>query len=257
MAHRIVFSNVKGGTGKSTLLLQVGSCLADRGYKVLFVETDAQHNLSDSIFNKVPDVGLYDLLTNKATINDVVYTPYDGINSLKNIDIIPCDYNLFNYIKGSPTELTDKLKPIEQYYDVIMVDTNPSLSAILTNALVYADKIIGVLDSSISSVRGLEFLKDTVIKEIQEKLKPNIEFLGIVLNNNNRNTQFSDELLKLCNRNYGKLMFNTIIAHSVIYKESSAARIPLIEYCPRHQATMQINDLTGDIVKRLESGRNG
>lgn len=257
MAYRIVFSNIKGGTGKSTLMYQIGSCLSDRGYKVLFVETDAQHNLSDSIFNKVPDIGLFDLMTDKVTINDVVYTPYDGIDRLKNIDIIPCDYNLFNYVKGSPLELTERLKLIEPFYDIIMLDTNPSLSAILTNALVYSDKIIGVLDSSISSVRGLEFLKDTVIREIQEKVKPNVEFLGVILNNNNRNTQFSDELLKLCERNYGNLMFKTIVAHSVIYKESNAARIPLIEYCPRHQATMQINDLTIEIIKRLESGVNG
>lgn len=249
--YKILLGTIKGGTGKTNTAYQVSACLSERGYKVLCLDCDAQNNLTKAMLGNVPEQGLYELLTNKCNITDIVYNPYPDIDKLKNIDIIPCNYNLFNYKEGKSTELLEKIRPLERLYDVCLIDTNPSLSAVLTNAIVASDYILGVLDASLDSVEGFEFFKNSVMDEIKETINPNLKILGIILNNNNRNTQFSIELLSVVNKRYKDLMFKTMITPSTIHKESRAARLPLIEYCPRHQATLQLNDLTIEIIKRL------
>jgi chromosome partitioning protein len=248
---KLLLSTIKGGTGKTNTAFQVIANLSERGYKCIALDCDGQNNLTKAMLGKSPPVGLYELLTNQCNIEDIVYTPYPDNNKLKNIDIIPANYNLFNYKTGKPTELLDKLSIIDKYYDICIIDSNPSVSAILTNAIVCASKIIGVLDASLDSIEGFDFFKDNLMDEVKEVLNPNLEILGILLNNNNRNTQFSAELLTTAHSKYKDLMFNTMITPSTIHKESRAARLPLIEYCPRHQATLQINDLTIEIIKRL------
>lgn len=250
--QKVLLGTVKGGTGKTNTAYQLSACLSERGYRVINIDCDAQNNLTKAMLGKAPDEGLFDVLCNKCNITDVVYTPYEDIDKLKNIDIIPCNYNLFNYKEGKSTILLEKLKPIESFYDICIIDTNPSLSAILTNAIVACNYVLGVLDASLDSVEGFEFLKNNIIDEIKETINPNLKIIGILLNNNNRNTQFSSELLQVVNKKYKDLMFKSMITPSTIHKESRAARLPLVEYCPRHQATLQLNDLTIELIKRLE-----
>lgn len=246
---KLSFMNIKGGVGKTSITFQIAGMLSDRGKRVLCVDCDAQNNLTKSFFKEIPDTTLYDVLFNDVDIKEAIYTPYET-EKLNNLDVIPSSYQLFNYIKGDPLILQKKLSSIESYYDFCLIDVNPSVSLILTSVLCCLNYIVGVLDLSVDSINGFEFLKNDLIDENIQRINPNLKILGILINNINKNTIFANDLLKHCKNKYKNLLFNTYINNSIINKESRAIMKPLIEYDIKHPCTVAFSELTSEILKR-------
>jgi chromosome partitioning protein len=250
--------NVKGGTGKTNVSFQISGFLSALGYKVLCIDADPQHNLTKSYINYTPDNGLMELLNDECSFTDIVIQPYKDNDVLSNIYLLPCNYDLFFFNNDNGNNKPNKLKTImdAEYdkgnlnYDVILIDTNPAISLINTNVFVYADNIIGVLDTSLDSLEGFKYLETKVIKPIQEKVNPNLKLFGIVINNNSK-TNFSMAMLKTVTRLYGDLVFDEIISTSVKNKESRASKQPLVTYCPKHSSYTQFESLTKEFVERL------
>jgi chromosome partitioning protein len=248
--NRYVFSNVKGGTGKTNVIYQIAGCLGERGHKILCIDTDPQHNLSKAFLGKTPTQGLYELLQGKCALDKVIYQPYKNIKSLKNIYLLPCTYDLFFYLKGQATDLKNVLGDIHKNYDLVLIDTNPSINLITTNALVYGDKVVGVLDASTDAIDGFQYLEKNIINSVRESLNKTLEVSGMVLNSHDTRTNFSKLMTKTIDKLYGDKVFKTIITPSYRNKESRAAKLPLIEYDKRHPSTLQFQDLTIEFLKR-------
>jgi chromosome partitioning protein len=261
-----IFCNVKGGVGKTNLLYQSAGVISSMGYSVLCVDGDPQHNLTKALIGKTPKLGLMELLYGECKFTDVILRPYPDSALLQNIYLLPCNYELFfftndeeeyehkNTIKKPLLLKTifDKAK-IDGYmdYDFIFFDTNPSISLITTNILIYAKNIVGVFDASLDSIEGFQFLENRIVKPIQDKINHDLKLFGMIINNSDRRTTFSAAVLKTIIRLYGDLVFDESITPSTKNKQSRAARIPLIEYEPKHPSTLQFNALTLEFLKRI------
>jgi chromosome partitioning protein len=254
-----VISSLKGGTGKTNTCNQLCAQLSSKGYKVLCIDADPQHNLTKSMVNETPTKGLMELLNNECTIEDVIQIPFPDDDNLKNISLLPCNYELFFFEKDGnkqkPMLLRDTMnKAFDEgklNYDFIFIDTNPAINLISTSAFIYGENIIGVLDASIDSLEGFKYLESTIIKSVQENVNPSLKIFGVVINNNDRRTNFSTVMLKTVIRKYGDLLFDTMINPSVKNKESRAARIPLVSYAPKHDSSIQFEKLANEFIERI------
>lgn len=245
--------NIKGGVGKSMTVYQVSGYLSNLGYKVLCIDADPQHNLSKAYSNHEYEYSLMDLLDNKVKFKDVVITPYKDDEILKNIDLIPSNFDLFyfdvnekNYLK-----LKEVLDNSNLDYDFILIDTNPSINILTANVLSYVDYVIGIFDSSADSITGFQYLEKSIMKSVRDSVNPKLDVLGIVLNNNDTRSRIGTLTMKTIVRLYGDKLFDTDISASVKNKESRTAKLPLVSYEPKHKSAMQFEQLTNEIIERL------
>jgi len=249
------FFNLKGGCGKTMLNYMLSASLSERGYKILCVDLDGQHNLSKAFLNKTPEKSLSNVLDGECTVNDVIVQPYPESEKLKNIYLLPCNYDLFFFVEdGQPNKVLKFKKVMEQLsmeYSFIFVDTNPSISLVTTSALLYCSNVIGVLDASLDSIEGFQFLEKKIINEIQKEANKDLKIFGIIQNNHDRRTNFTQAMMETTEKLYKKYLFKTIISPSSINKESRAARVPLVEYDPKHPSSIQFSDLAGEFLRRV------
>lgn len=221
---------------------------------------DPQCNVTKAYTEQQQDNGLYELLIDEVDLKDIILRPYDEkIPELKNIYLLPSNYNLFLYEKDSSNpnqifELKNKLKGLDEFnFDYVLVDTNPSLSFILTSIYTYVQSYIAVFDISNDALDGFRFLEENIIKNIKKNVNHELTFKGIIINNKNRETTFNTQFITAVKRMYGKDVFNSINSTSVAAKESRLENIPLISYLSKHQLTLQYADLTGEFIKRIGS----
>lgn len=252
---KVACVNIKGGTGKTTVLYQMSCVLSERGKKVLLVDCDPQHNLTKSFVKKSPTNGVYELLTGDVKLEDVILQPFANREELSNIYLIPCNYNLFLYEKDSTktNQIFDLSKQIGRLknFDYILFDTNPSLSFILTSVLTATEDIVSVFDASADSLDGFLFLERQLIKDIQSTVNKDLKVKGIIFNNHDRRTNFSSNMISAVKQVYGDLVFDTIITPSYRNKESRIECDPMITFDRRHQSTLQWIDLASEFEKRM------
>ena len=257
--NSFAFCNVKGGVGKSNSAIQLSGFISELGYKVLCIDGDPQHNLTKAFLDTTPTKGLMELLCDECTFEETIQQPYPNSSKLKNIYLLPCNYDLFFFLDDKSPNQALKFKSIMDNaqrnnlldYDFIFVDTNPAITLISTSILLYVKNIVGVFDSSLDSMEGFRFLESKIIKPIQESTNPDLKLFGVVLNNNDRRTNFSMEMIKSMVRLYGDAVFDTIISPSVKNKESRAMRLPLAEYDPKHNSSIQFSQLAKEFVQRV------
>lgn len=266
IGNTCIFCNVKGGVGKTNVLYQLASVISSMGYSVLCVDGDPQHNLTKALIGKTPDKGLMELLCGECEFTDIIVQPYPDSQLLQNLYLLPCNYELFFFTNDDTEEdksnktknplllknIFDKAKADGNLdYDFIFFDTNPSISLITTNILIYAQNIVGVFDASLDSIEGFQFLESRIVKPIQAKINPDLRLFGMIINNSDKRTIFSTSVFKAIIRLYGDLVFDESITPSTKNKQSRAVRIPLVEYEPKHASTLQFNALAEEFLKRV------
>lgn len=178
MSYVIVFANQKGGVGKTTAATSTADALMQLGKRVLLLDLDPQCNATDTYRAETIDV---------ATAYDVFkgYPVADSIQHTEAGDIIACDPLLMSAdaeLYGSlesVTILKEALAAIMDDYDYIIIDTRPSLGALLNNALACADSVIIPVTASRYAIQGIGQLNST-IDLIREKVNPKIEIMGIL-----------------------------------------------------------------------------
>ncbi|MFM2033175.1 MAG: hypothetical protein RLZZ297_1940 [Chloroflexota bacterium] len=157
MTRIVTVANLKGGIGKTTTVINIGAGLALRGVKVLLVDTDPQGNLSASLGVTARHT-LYELLIEAMEPAKVI------VPARHNLDIVVADTTLLmaqtTMSRGSDwgNTLGKALKQVEDYYDLILIDSSGSLTPMNANALVAAHDIIAPTTVEPFSVRGLELL---------------------------------------------------------------------------------------------------
>ena len=181
----ICVNNNKGGVLKTTSVTNIAGVLALQGKKVLIIDCDNQANVSLS-FGENPDLyrtTLYDVLIDDLPPEDAI------VNVHKNIDILPSNDDLvsfeFDVIGDSDTYpepfniMKNKLEHLRDKYDVILIDTPPSLSLMNGNVFTFADKVLIPYQPEPYSMRSIKNTVRTVAR-FKKDYNPNIEILGIV-----------------------------------------------------------------------------
>lgn len=200
-ARVIASSNQKGGVGKTTSTYQLACAAQRRGLRVLVIDADPQGNLTSSLSkeNLAPDtLGLADVLTSQsATVMEEVIVP----GQWEGIDLVPTTGEGLSLVRnelivtnlGRETKLKRAIASLgDDRYDLVLIDTPPSIDPLTINALVAADAVLIITHAQLWSLDGLGHLLAN-IAELREHYNPDLKIAGLVVNAYEKQTNSSRE----------------------------------------------------------------
>lgn len=220
--RKIACQNLKGGTGKTTTVVSLASCLANKGKKVLVLDVDVQGNIKES-FGIDHKLTIYDLLINDSFVEDCIVKARDNIDCIiSNNTLASCELQLGGMYRREEI-LKIRMRHIDQTarYDFILIDCSPSLSLLNQNALLYADEIIIPISMDYLAMLGAIQVIDNLamIKKYYEK---QLIITGVIPTFYERQTNMSQEVIEALQETYKEKLFPAVRLDTKIKQASSA-----------------------------------
>lgn len=228
----IAIANQKGGVGKTTTSVNLASCVADVGHRVLLIDMDPQGNASSGVgFDReLCDGSIYHALTGQDEIDNLVYaTDYESLllipstTDLAGAEIELVDHDRREFI------LREAIARMTREFDFIFLDCPPSLGLLTINALVAADTVLVPIQTEYYALEGLGHLLHT-ISLIHEHLNPKLSIEGILLTMYDARTNLSEQVADEVATHFGELLFDTVIPRNVKLSEAPSFGQPIIAY---------------------------
>ena len=251
----IAITNEKGGTGKTTMAVNLGAALAIRGMKTLVIDMDPQGNASYILAQITEnDPAMYATLVEKDTALEAIIQT----TGVENLDIAPSNLHLAGAevqlatMFGRENALKRKLPPeLINRYEFLLIDTSPSLGLLTINALNAADYALIPVSCDFLSLVGLTLLFDT-IRLCQEQLGSHVKVLGLVANRYDRRERVSLEVLNALKEQFNSLLFETIVRVNVRLKESPSYRQVIYQYDPVCAGAKDHLALANELIRKVE-----
>lgn len=254
--------NHKGGVGKTTITMNFGAELAERGKKVLLIDLDSQGNLTKATGIKIRKElgnvytvagGLMKIMKGEDfKAEDYIYQ--SKIN--KNLDVIACCIDMadtkiaLNIAMARETMLKlfiDKIKEVKEY-DYILIDNAPSIEVDFQNSLVASDEVLIITEADEFSTDGMESLLKQLAK-IKSFFNPKLKVSGILINKADFRTNLCKDMVIAIRELFGKLrVFNTIIPASVKLKESQIMKVSIKTYDKENPVAKAISYFTDEYL---------
>ena len=241
--------NQKGGTGKTTTVINIGVALGKLGYDVLLVDLDQQGNLTFSL-GISPDYNIVDVFNSDA-IDTEKLTYKEGVY------ILPTDQKLAEYeysaiSRGEEFEkLSGVLKTIEQKFDYIFIDCPPSVSFLVANALVASNAVLITIQPDVLSLQGVDQIL-TTIDEIKETYNPDLFVLGMVPVMVDHRKRLTQEILEHIKNNYETPCFDSHIRTDVKASEAPSFGQSVLSYAPTSRCSTDYKRLASELVSKAK-----
>lgn len=250
----ITITNQKGGIGKTTTAQNLGYGLAQRGYKVLLIDLDAQGNLTLATNSNQLFKGSYDLLTNNAKVNECIQPLSNNLDIIiGGLELATLDIELNGV--GKEYRLKEALEPIKKYYDFIVADTPPSLNITTVNALTVADRVLIPCQADIFSLDAVRQLYNKTFMVVKKYTNNNIILDGILLTRyNDRNilTREITEKFKELATELNTKLYNAKIREAIAIKESQTTRQDIFNYAGKSKVANDYNEFIDEFLKGVE-----
>ena len=250
MGKIIAIANQKGGVGKTTTSINLSACLAEKGKKVLVIDTDPQGNTTSGfgIDKNDLDNTIYELILGECTIRDCIIS-----NVIENVSVLPANVNLaateIELIGVEKKEyiLKNEVDYVKNEYDFIVIDCPPSLNMLTINAMTTADTVLVPIQCEYYALEGLSQLIHT-INLVKERLNPDLDMEGVVFTMYDSRTNLSMQVVENVKQNLKQKVFDTLIPRNIRLAEAPSYGQPINKYDAKSAGAEAYMQLAGEII---------
>ena len=250
-ARVVTVINQKGGVGKTTTVINIAAQIALRGFRVLVIDSDSQGNCATGLGVDKSKV--------KNTTRDLILSPETAVDSrhataVENLHIIVGDRSLIGLEQemmrqlGREKRMKEALRPLLAHYDLVLIDTPPSLGLVTINALVASDGVLVPVQTEYFALEGLALLSGT-IREVRSLLNERLGVDGVLLTMHSQtllNKQVAGEVLE----NFPNLVVRPAIRRNVRLAEAPSHGIPIHLHDPSSPGGKDYQDIATELQHR-------
>ena len=256
MGQTIACANQKGGVGKTTTVVNLGSYLAAAGERVLVIDLDPQGNATSGLGFRRDSIerSVYDAIIDGADLPEIVLR----VSIDDRLALIPSTIALAGAevelapVEGRERRLGRLLTEILDEYDYILIDCPPSLGLLTVNALTASDSVLIPLQCEYYALEGLTQLLAT-LDLVRDHLNPELVLKGVALTMYDARTKLSADVAAEARRYLGDRGFDTVIPRSVRLAEAPSHGLPISRYAPDSTGAVAYAALAAEL--RAKDGR--
>lgn len=254
MGRIIAIANQKGGVGKTTTTINLSSCLAEAGKKVLTIDMDPQGNSTSGLGvdkNECENT-VYELILGECTIEEcLIHTEIENLDLIaSNVNLAGAEIELLN-INDKEYVLKNEIDYVKDDYDFVLIDCPPSLNMLTVNAMTTADTILVPIQCEYYALEGLSQLMYT-IDLVQQRLNPHLKMEGVVFTMYDARTNLSLQVVENVKNNLDTNIYKTIIPRNVRLAEAPSHGLPINLYDAKSTGAESYRLLAQEVIEREE-----
>ena len=257
MSRIIAIANQKGGVGKTTTAINLSSCLAEAGKKVLTIDLDPQGNMTSGLGvdkNELENT-VYELMLDECSIKEsMADTVVEGMKIIpSNVNLAGAEIELLG-INEKEYILKNAVDYIRDDYDFIIIDCPPSLNMLTINAMTTADSVLVPIQCEYYALEGLSQLMHT-IELVQDRLNPKLEMEGVVFTMYDARTNLSLQVVENVKDNLKQNIYKTIIPRNIRLAEAPSHGLPINIYDTKSSGAESYRLLAQEVMNNRNEGK--